>query len=147
MGAGVSLAVQAALGNDPRTHIKPLGTGGIVFWAVFTLIWLVQIARFRVFWGASPSFATFSEQARPIQQTFRRQAPAALIWAGFVIPLGWLAILFPNAGWVIAPALLLTVPSVLGAFVVGSVWLFNRPRGLVPPQLRDLPGVLAKPKG
>src|ERR1039458_157831 len=73
-GIGMSFAVQAALGNDPRSHIKPLGIGGIAFWALFTVIWVVQVIRFRSFWGASPSFASFSAQARSIQLSFRRQA-------------------------------------------------------------------------
>ena len=136
--SGVSFAVQAALGNDPRSHIRPLGTGGIAFWALFTAIWFVQVLRFRWFWGASPTFASFSTQPRPIQLSFRRQAPAALILGAFIVPLGWLIIVFPNAGWVIAPVLILALLSMMALAIVGSVWLLNRPRQLVPPNLRDI---------
>jgi hypothetical protein len=137
-GTDVSFAVQAALGNDPRFHIKPLGTDGIAFWALFTVIWAVQVIRLRRSWAASPPLASFSAQARSTQLNFRRQAPTALILGAFIIPLGWLIILFPNAGWVIAPALILPLLSLLAFLIVVSVWFFHRPRRSVPPNLRDV---------
>lgn len=142
----ITSVVETALATHQRAHIKPLGAGAIAFWVLFTVIWAVQTARFRSFWEASPTFASFSPQAKPIQLNFKRQAPAAFVVGAFVIPLGWLIILFPNVGWVIAPVLILALLSLVGFVILTTVWLFNRPRRLVPPNLRDLPGLLSKPR-
>jgi hypothetical protein len=83
-------------------------------------------------------FASFATKARPIQLRFGRQAPAALILGAFIIPLERLILLFPNVGWVIAPAPDLCALCVTAVFIVASVSLSNRSRRLVPPNLRDV---------
>ena len=83
-------------------------------------------------------FASFATKARPIQLRFGRQAPAALILGAFIIPLERLILLFPNVGWVIAPAPDLCALGVTAVFIVASVSLSNRSRRLVPPNLRDV---------
>jgi len=45
----------------------------------------------------------------------------------------------PAAGWVFGAG---SVGMVVSAWLFVSVWLFNRPRFLVPPALRGLPGAL-----
>ena len=114
--------------------------------AVFTVVWLFAIAVVRSYWNAPSTFQSFSPQAVPIQRNFRRQGPAAVVGGFFFITLGWSIILFHNAAWEVVPALLLTLLTLVSFGVVGSVWLFNRPRRLVPPNLRDLPGIWSKPQ-
>jgi hypothetical protein len=144
--AGMSMAlwVGVALGADDRLHIKPVGAGTIAFFAVFTVLEVFAVVRLRGIWDSPPTFETFSPQALPVFLNFRRQAPAALIAGALFIVLGWLIVLFPNDVWVIAPVLLVALATVMALLLVVCVWLFNRPRRLVPPNLRDLPGILTR---
>jgi hypothetical protein len=138
------------LATSARTslHLTPPSAGTIAFFAVFTVLWAVGIVRLRSFWNYEPPRITIDAQASVIPAsillTFRRQAPIAVIAAGFFICVGWLTILFTNDLWVIAPALLFGALTLVGLVLIASVWLFNRPRRLVPPHLRDLPGLLSK---
>lgn len=143
------MALMVAISSHTGLHISPPGVEEKVFFAIFTLIWLIQVVRFRSFWNYVPP-AELSGIVAPgatisVQLTFKRQAPIAFVTAAFMIGVGWLIILFTNDVWVIAPVLLLSALSIVGLVLVASVWLWNRPRRLVPPGLRDFPGILSRP--
>jgi hypothetical protein len=143
-GMNITLWVGVALGADNRLHIKPAGDGTIAFFTVLTLLEVFAVVRVRGVWESPATFETFSPRALPVFLNFRRQGPAALISGALFIVLGWLIVLFPNDGWVVAPVLVLALATVTAFLVVICVWLFNRPRRLVPPELRDLPGLLTR---
>jgi hypothetical protein len=135
------MAVRAA--HHP--HMAPVSGGTIVFFVIFTVGWFVAVASVRNFWNVPATFPSFSPQAVPIQRNFRRQGPSALIAGAFLIALGWTFTLFPNAGWAVVPILLFALLLLVAVAVLASVWLFNRPRRLVPPNLRDGPGLWSNP--
>jgi hypothetical protein len=90
----------------------------------------------------------------------RKRAPVQLMVAGWDravlmmgIALAWMAVAglgralldvtkSPVAGWAFGVG---SVAMVVSACLFASIWLFSRPRFLVPPALRGLPGTFRAP--
>lgn len=130
--------------------VQAPSAGALVSLAVITAVWWTQIMRLRTFWHYNPPLGSPVSVAdrRPMQASFRRQAPAGLIAGGFFLIAGWLGVLSSkiHSIWIAVPAVFCGVVALVGIMVTLNIWIFNRPKRFVPPNLRDAPGLFARRK-
>jgi hypothetical protein len=114
---------------------------------IFTVAWLVTLTRVRAWWRFVPSAPGQGEPyqwyRRFVVSTVNRYRPAGVVLGGFFVATGWFAILnySSSAIWFKVILGVLASLTVVSLGTVISIWLYNRPRFLVPPALRREQGL------
>jgi hypothetical protein len=111
---------------------------------ILTVVWLGTLTRARAWWRYVPPPEGTPGRA-PGWQIARRNRPCVLILAGFLVGASWFGLLAsgPNGvGWAKAVTAALVVCTLVTFGVSTAIILYNRPRWLVPPGVRNEPGLL-----
>lgn len=110
---------------------------------IATVVWLAMLTRVRAWWRYVPP-PEGAPGRSPGWLVARRNRPMGIVLGGLLVAGGWLALLAhgSRAFWVKAAAAGLLAAMVVGLVTSAIIILYNKPRFLVPPGVRDEPGLL-----